>query len=134
MCRAFYTAMKQRGGGAIINVLGNGSRVKRPNYMCGGMANAALDFLTETLGARSVEDNIRVVGVCPGPVDTPRYRAVATGRGVDLEKSAAGMPFGRIASPEEIAGVIAMAASQRFGYVSGAIIVVDAGLSVGTRQ
>ncbi len=134
MCRVFYSAMKRRHGGAIINVLGNGSLVKRPNYICGGMANAALDFLTETLGAKSAQDNIRVVGVSPGPVDTPRYREVARGRGTDLEKARAGMPFGRIASAEEIGAVIAMAASQKFGYVSGAIVVVDGGLSVGTQQ
>jgi len=133
MCRAFYLAMKQRGGGTIVNVLGNGSVVKRPNYMCGGMANAALDFLTETLGGRSAEDNIRVVGVRPGPVDTPRYRDIARQRGTDVPKLLAGMPFGRIASAEEIGGVIALAASDKFGYVSGAIVTVDAGLSVGTR-
>jgi NAD(P)-dependent dehydrogenase (short-subunit alcohol dehydrogenase family) len=134
MCRAFYLSMKQRGGGTIVNVLGNGSVVKRPNYMCGGMANAALDFLTETLGGRSAEDNIRVVGVRPGPVDTPRYRDIARQRGTDMPKLLAGMPFGRIASAEELGGVIAMAASDRLGYMSGAIITVDAGLSVGTRQ
>lgn len=134
MCRAFYLAMKQRRGGTIINVMGNGSRVKRPNYICGGMANAALDFFTETLGAHSAADNIRVVGISPGPVDTPRYREISRARGTDVEKLKAGMPFGRIASAEEIGEVIVLAASQKFGYVSGAILVVDAGLSVGTRQ
>lgn len=130
MCREFYPVLKARGGGVIVNVLGAGSRQKRADYVCGGMGNAALDFLTETLGASSPADNIRVVGISPGGVDTERYRAIAAERarvGTDLS---VGLPFGRVAAPEEIGAAIAFAASRRSAYTSGAIIVVDGGLSV----
>lgn len=131
MCRAFYPHLKARGGGVIINVLGAGSQQKRFDYICGGMANASLDFFTETLGAHSPIDNIRVVGVSPGPVATERYKSIIEQRlksnpGMSAPKT----PFGRIATPEEIGQTIAFVASPRSAYTSGAIVTVDGGMSI----
>lgn len=131
MCRAFYPHLKARGGGVIVNVLGTGSFQKRFDYICGGMANASLDFFTETLGAHSPVDNIRVVGVSPGPVATERYRSITEQRlksnpGMNLPKTA----FGRIATPEELGQTIAFVASPRSAYTSGTIVTVDGGMSV----
>lgn len=129
MCRRFYPLMAAKGGGVIVNILGAGSLQKKWAYLCGGMGNAALDFFTETLGAHSPEDNIRVVGVCPGPVATERYQNITA------QRAAAGIrepkaPFGRIATPDEIGDVVAFLASARASYVSGSIQVVDGGQSV----
>ena len=132
MCRAFYPHLKARGGGVIVNVLGAGSRQKRADYICGGMANAALDFFTETLGAESPKDNIRVVGVSPGPVATERFRAITEQRLKANPGAVHKQPFGRIATPEELGETIAFAASARSSYTSGAIICVDGGVSVRT--
>lgn len=130
MSREFYPHLKARGGGVIINVLGIGSRQKRADYMCGGMANAALDFFTETLGAESPADNIRIVGVSPGPVATERYRSITEQRLKANPAAVHKLPFGRIATPEELGETIAFAASARSSYTSGAIIFVDGGISV----
>ena len=131
MCRAFYPHLKTRGGGVIVNVLGAGSLQKRFDYICGGMANASLDFFTEALGAHAPADNIRVVGVSPGPVATERYKTITEQRlksnpGMTLPKT----PFGRIATPEELGRTIAFAASPASSYTSGTIITVDGGMSV----
>lgn len=131
MCRAFYPQLKARGGGVIVNVLGTGSQQKRFDYICGGMANASLDFFTETLGAHAPADNIRVVGVSPGPVATERYKNITEQRlksnpGMSLPKTA----FGRIATPEELGRTIAFVASPASSYTSGTIITVDGGMSV----
>ena len=134
MCRTYYPIMKQRGGGVIVNVLGIGSRLKRPDHPCIAMGNAALDVLTEILGASGPRDNIRVVGVAPGPVDTERYRSIGT-LGKPGQPAAPGsakppaFPFNRIATTEELGSAIAFAASERSGYTSGTIIVVDGGIS-----
>ena len=72
MCRAFYTKMKNAGGGVIINNIGNGGEVLDPKYIAGASGNASLMGFTRALGAFSLDDNIRVVGVNPGPVDTDR--------------------------------------------------------------
>jgi NAD(P)-dependent dehydrogenase (short-subunit alcohol dehydrogenase family) len=39
------------------------------------------------------------------------------------------MPFGRAASPEEIAAAVAFLASERSGYTSGSVVTIDAGIS-----
>lgn len=129
MCRRFYPVLKARGGGVIVNILGAGSLQKKFGYICGGMGNAALDLMTETLGAHSPVDNIRVLGVCPGPVATERYL------GITAQRKAQGMappktPFNRIATPDEIGDMVAFLASSRCGYVSGSIHVVDGGVSI----
>jgi NAD(P)-dependent dehydrogenase (short-subunit alcohol dehydrogenase family) len=132
MSRAYYPLMKSQGHGVMVNVLGNGSQMKRSDYLCGGMGNAALDFFTQTLGASSPDDNIRVLGISPGPVDTERYRKIAKERIAKLGV-ARKYPFDRIAKPEEIARMIVFMSSSQAGYVSGAIVTVDGGISVSKK-
>lgn len=128
MCRVFYPLMKARGGGVIVNIHGIGSRTKRWDYLCGGMGNAALDYFTETLGAGSPRDNIRVVGVLPGPVETERYASIMTARyGAQPWPP---RPFDRAAAPDELGRAIAFLASSASSYTSGALLVVDGGISV----
>ena len=77
MTRAFYPLMKARGGGVIINVIGNAARSHDPEYICGVTGNAGLAAFTESLGSGSVRDGIRVIGVSPGPTATDRVVGLA---------------------------------------------------------
>ena len=77
MTRAFYPLMKARGGGAIINIIGNAARSHDPGYICGVTGNAGLVAFTELLGSGSVRDGIRVIGVSPGPTATDRVVGLA---------------------------------------------------------
>jgi hypothetical protein len=54
MTRASYPLMKARGGGAIINVIGNAARTHDPNYICGVTGNAGLTAFTEAIGSGSM--------------------------------------------------------------------------------
>jgi NAD(P)-dependent dehydrogenase (short-subunit alcohol dehydrogenase family) len=72
LCRLVYPKMKARGGGVIINNIGNGGEVFDPQYIAGTSGNAALMAFTRALGGHSLDDNIRVMGVNPGPVNTDR--------------------------------------------------------------
>lgn len=127
--RLFYAQMKTRGQGVIVNLSGAGARMKRADYLCAGMANAAIDFLTETLGAAAPADGLRVIGISPGPVGTERYRRIAQKR-IEAGEPPRRYPFGRVAEPEEIGELIAFCASDRCSYVSGAVIMIDGGLSI----
>jgi NAD(P)-dependent dehydrogenase (short-subunit alcohol dehydrogenase family) len=119
MTRLYYAAMKARGAGVIINIIG--PLVYDAQYVCGLMGNAALHAMTLALGAASHKDGIRVVGVSPGPVATERLAAFP-----DL---AGRLAFGRAASVEEIADTVAFLASPRAGYLTGTIVNVDGGLA-----
>ena len=136
MCRAFYTKMKNAGGGVIINNIGNGGEVLDPKYIAGASGNASLMGFTRALGAFSLDDNIRVVGVNPGPVDTDRIYNMLKKRAVkdhgdenlagDLAK---GYPLERPAHKHEVSDIIVFLSSYRSGYVSGTIVTVDGGIA-----
>ena len=136
MCREFYTKMKNAGGGVIINNIGNGGEVLDPKYIAGASGNASLMGFTRALGAFSLDDNIRVVGVNPGPVDTDRIYNMLKKRALkdlgdeshagDLQK---GYPLERPANKGEVSDIIVFLASHRAGYITGTIITVDGGIA-----
>lgn len=136
LTRAMYTAMKKRGGGVILNNIGNGGQNFDFNYIAGTTGNAALMAFTCALGGRSLEDGIRVVGVNPGPVDTERIRKVlrthaqrTLGDSERYDELLARYPLGRPATVAEVADLFVYLASERSRYTSGAIFTVDAGLA-----
>lgn len=134
--RLMYDLMKARGGGVIINNIGNAGERYDFDYIAGTTGNASLMAFTRALGGRSLDDKIRVVGVNPGPVDTDRIYKLLRRRAVDWygdesrwEELLARYPLGRPATVREIADLIAFLASDRSGYTSGCIITVDGGIT-----
>ena len=136
LCRATYPKMKANGGGVIINNIGNAGEVFDAQYIAGTSGNASLMAFTRALGGRSLDDNIRVIGINPGPVDTDRIHTLLKNRAQTelgdenrykelLER----YPLGRPAYLREVTDLIVFLASFRAGYISGTIITVDGGIS-----
>ena len=125
--------MRKRGGGVIINnasVQGLQSQTLVPAYAA---SKGAVLSLTRNLALDYAEDNIRVVALCPGSVDTPMLRASAalvSPANPDGTLAAWGRkhPLGRIARPEEIAEVVVFLASEKASFITGEYICVDGGL------
>jgi NAD(P)-dependent dehydrogenase (short-subunit alcohol dehydrogenase family) len=139
MCRLFYTKMKDAGGGVIINIIGNGGEVLDRNYIAGASGNVSLMGFTRALGGYALDDNMRVVGINPGPVNTDRiYNMLKKWAEKDLgdagkyKELAAGYPLGRPAHRREISDLVAFLASYRAGYTTGTIFTVDGGISART--
>src|SRR3982074_3569651 len=136
MTRAFYPLMKARGGGAIINIIGNAARSHDPDYICGVTGNAGLVAFTESLGSGSVRDGIRVIGVSPGPTATDRVVGLAgkraqerfgdPSRWPELFKS---LPRRGGGEPAALAPLVAFLASPKSSNTSGVVITLDAGAS-----
>lgn len=136
MTRAFYPLMKTRGGGVIINVIGNAARSHDPGYICGVAGNAGLAAFTESLGSGSVRDGIRVIGVSPGPTATDRVVGLASKRAQDQFGDPSrwpelfqSLPRGGVGAPGEIAAMVAFLASPKSANTSGVVITLDAGAS-----
>ncbi|WP_116134429.1 SDR family oxidoreductase [Tropicimonas sp. IMCC34043] len=136
MCRVYYRKMKEAGGGVIINDIGNAGERFDPDYIAGTTGNASLMAFTRALGARSLDDNIRVVGVNPGPVDTSRIYKLLRRRALDWyndesrwEELLATYPLKRPAKVREIADLMAFLASYRSAYTTGTIFTVDGGIA-----
>lgn len=136
LCRLYYSRMKARRGGVIINIVGvTGDRVDF-NYICGATGNAALMAFSRALGSRSLSDGIRIAAVNPGPVSTDRMiklnksKAERTlGDASRWEELNASLPLSRPATVAEIADSVVFLASERCAYTSGAILTIDGGLT-----
>ena len=136
LTRIYYQRMKAMGGGVIINNIGNSGEVFDPRYIAGSSGNASLMAFTRALGGHSLDDNIRVVGVNPGPVDTDRIFNMLKKRAADVlgdasryEELLDRYPLKRPAHVHEVTDLIVFLASFRAGYTSGTIYTVDGGIT-----
>ncbi|MDA0240402.1 MAG: short-chain dehydrogenase/reductase [Proteobacteria bacterium] len=129
LTRLVYAAMKERGSGVIVNVIGNSAGLPKPNYIAGGAANSALDAFTVALGKESPAHGIRVLGMHPGVTRTERqavrfYERAEKELG-DRERWAEllpPLPFDRPTEPEEVGDFVAFLASDRAAYTSGVVM------------
>ena len=138
LTRMIYAQMKARGHGVIVNDIGAAGEKFDANYICGSAGNAALMAFTRALGGKSLADNIRVVGINPGPVGTDRHVTLLKTRAKNqfgdesrYKEFQKGFPLGRPAHAREIGDLMAFLASERSGYTSGVIFTVDGGISAG---
>lgn len=136
--RAVVPGMRERGGGAIVNVsstAGKRPSTGMPDY---SVVKAALLSLSRLAADLYAKDGIRCNAVTPGPTATEAWlgeggladqQAARTGKSREeaLAAVGAGRPLGRLAEPEEIAAVIVFLASDRASYVTGAAWSADGG-------
>ncbi len=93
------------------------------------MSKAALGGMTTALALRYARDGIRVVAVGPGAVMTAMNPAFEVDPAA-LERVEDAIPMGRVARPDEIAGVIVFLASDDASYVTGQTWFVDGGFMI----
>jgi 3-oxoacyl-[acyl-carrier protein] reductase len=141
LSRDIYTAMCERKRGVIFNVIGGAGERPTAGYIAGSMANASLMAFSRALGAESPNHGVRVVGLNPSATATDRgvtrWRNLAQKDLGDPERwreLTKGFPFGRPATVEEVADVVAFLCSDRASYISGTIIAVDGGAAARTPR
>jgi NAD(P)-dependent dehydrogenase (short-subunit alcohol dehydrogenase family) len=134
---AIIREMAERGSGAIVNVVGQGGRAANPLHIGGGAANAALMLASVGYAKAYAGQGVRVNVINPGMTRTARVdegleAAVrASGRPKEelLAEMVAEIPMGRAGEPAEVANVAVFLASPLAGYVTGAIITMDGGVT-----
>ena len=131
--RAVLPTMRERGGGAIVNVgssAGKRPSTGMPHY---SVTKAAMLSLSRLVADLYGGELIRCNSVTPGPTATEIWLGdggLADQQGerqAVLEKVGAGRPLGRLATPEEIAAVVVFLCSERASYVTGAAWSADGG-------
>jgi NAD(P)-dependent dehydrogenase (short-subunit alcohol dehydrogenase family) len=141
--RAALAPMLPQGAGAIVNVASvNAFFQPDAGTIDYGAAKAALVNLTKSLAQEFGPHGIRVNAVSPGPVSTDLWlgehgvaETVAKATGVDADTARArviagigGFATGRFTTPEEVATLITILASERTGNVTGVNYIIDGGL------
>ena len=88
--------------------------------------------LTRQLAIEYAQDNIRVLAVNPGTIDTPLVdEAIAASGGNEQEirsQMAHNHPLGRIGRPQDIANAVLFLASERASFITGEYLCVDGGI------
>lgn len=131
-CRHAIPAIREGGGGGIVNVASRLALVGTPDGVAYGASKAALVQHTKSVAVHCASGPapIRCNAVLPGPVDTPMMRALAGDATAKAgPPDASSVPLGRFAAADEIAGAIAFLASGEASYITGATLTVDGGLS-----
>lgn len=125
--RAAQGMLRARKGRVILmsSVVGLLGSAGQANYAASkaGLVGFARSLARE-LGSRSITVNV----VAPGPVATDMTAALGQDR---LDQLTEAVPLGRMAEPDEIAGVVAFLAGDDAAYITGAVIPVDGGLGMG---
>ena len=138
LSREYFRRMKARQAGVIVNVIGIGGDLLDASYMAGSVGNAAMTAFTKALGSTSHKFGIRVVGVNPGACATERYERLARAKAEERfgdpdrwSEASSTLPFGRPATPDEIAVATVFLASPLSAYTTGTILTIDGGLTGG---
>jgi NAD(P)-dependent dehydrogenase (short-subunit alcohol dehydrogenase family) len=123
--------IRRSGGGAIVNtasVQGLQSMKGVPPYAA---SKGGILSLTRQMAVEYAGENIRVLAVCPGSIDTEMVRAAAAREpdGVEaaLERFGKSHPIGRIGTGEDIANVVLFLASDKASFMTGEYVCVDGG-------
>lgn len=119
--------IQQGQGGKIINITSVHEDWPMPGNTPYCLSKGGMRMLTRTAGVELAKHNILVVGVGPGAVATP-INAQTMKDPVLKEKLDAAIPLGRMASPEEIAKVVAFLASDEASYMTATTVFTDGGI------
>ena len=132
MTHAIVPLMRQRRQGSIINVGSTAGIRPRPGLTWYNASKGAVNLLSKSMAAELGPDNIRVNAICPvmgatglieqflGTADTPESRA----------KVVAGIPLGRLSTPDDVAQAALYLASDASCFITGVELPVDGGRTI----
>jgi NAD(P)-dependent dehydrogenase (short-subunit alcohol dehydrogenase family) len=126
-CQAAFESMSKQKYGRIVNTasIWTDGHVGQAGYSA---AKAGVIGLTKTLALEYAKYQITVNCISPGTVETPMISNLSHEMREEFLK---GIPLGHFASPKEIAEVHLFLSSDEASYITGALIHVDGGASVG---
>lgn len=132
VARAAVNAMREGGGGVLVNVASEAGLRVVPGQVAYNVAKAGLVMLTRCVAVDHARDGIRAVSVCPGTTRTALVDAniaAADDPAARARQLAEMRPAGRLGRVDEIAAAIVFAVSAEAEFMTGTELVVDGGFT-----
>ncbi len=129
LSRAAVPVMRAQGKGVIVNTASELGQTATANIPAYCSSKGAVVQLTRAMALDHAREGIRINAICPGPVLTD---LLTGGRDETyLAKTAEAVPMGRIGESHEIANAILFLASDEASFMTGAMMIVDGGVTAG---
>ncbi|MEL6122472.1 MAG: SDR family oxidoreductase [Bacteroidota bacterium] len=119
--------MRTAGGGSVIHISSIEGLHPTAGFAAYNLSKAALVMLAQNQAVEWGKDNVRVNVICPGLVQTKLSTALWADE-KNLKQFEAKIPLGRMAQPDEMAGLAVFLASGASTYMTGAVLVNDGGV------
>lgn len=127
-CKAVAFNMMRQRKGRIINVSSVAAEHTNPGQTNYAASKGAINAFTRALAVELASRNVTVNAIAPGFIETDMSEAVRNKAGDIIKKM---IPMRRLGLPEDIARVAVFLASDESNYVTGQVLTVDGGLSLG---
>lgn len=130
-CKHAIPAMRESGGGSIINMSSIASHLGYPVFFAYSAAKGAVRAMTKSVAVHCQSNGygIRCNSIHPGAVETPMIRQ-AEGRQEAQDVPDGVLPINSVGAPKDVANLVLYLASDESRFVNGAEFVLDNGLSI----
>jgi NAD(P)-dependent dehydrogenase (short-subunit alcohol dehydrogenase family) len=128
LCRSVIPPMREAGFGRIVNVSSVTAVMGSPSEAAYGAAKSGLHGLTRSLARETARDGITVNCVVPGVFETEMTLSMPERTQLAVLRM---IPVGRRGDPDELARAVTFLLDDDAGYVTGSVLTVDGGLSMG---
>ncbi len=127
-CQAITKPMMSARYGRVVNLSSVSADFSNPGQANYAASKAGIEGFTRCMAVELAKRNITVNAVAPGFVETDMTAAVRNAAGDQIKKS---IPVKRLGTPEDIAYAVHFLVTEQAGYITGQVLKVDGGLTLG---
>ena len=131
LSREVVRSMETAGGGVIINISSMAAQYGIPKVIAYSASKSAIEGMTRAMAVELAPKGIRVNCIAPGFIATDMSEKALNGDAERKQKVMSRTPMGRLGEPADIGDAALYLASDGAGYVTGVVLPIDGGNSIG---